>query len=362
MVTDAADRSTLIDLLERICRVAAPTFAEERRAELVASLFGEAGLAVERDGVGNVIAEQTGTGGPRVLVAAHLDTVFGVDTDVTVRRRGGRLAAPGIGDNSASLAVMLHLARALVAGAAAPRVTLAATVGEEGEGDLLGARALVAERGGNTDLFIAIDGHLGTVVTSAVGSKRFRFGFRAQGGHSWGDYGSPSAVHALAEAVHDLLRISVPSDPRSSLNVGRVWGGTSVNAIAETAGFDLDLRSVDPQILELMVAEATAAVRRSSRRRRVEATTTLIGDRPAATVDNRSLVSAAVEALAALGIEAKLVASSTDANAAMAAGIPAVSFGVYRGGDAHRLSEWLDPDSLAIGYRGLLVLMALLRG
>ena len=361
-MTAGADRAALVALVRRICQVPAPTFTEARRASVVASLFEEAGLQVERDGVGNVIAETVGASSLRVLAAAHLDTVFGPDTDVKVRRHGERLAAPGIGDNSASLAVMLHFARALADGAAAPRLTLAATVGEEGEGDLLGARRLVAERGGDTDLFVAIDGHLGTVVTSAVGSKRFRVGFRAKGGHSWGDYPSPSAVHAVGEAVHGLARLKLPSEPRTSLNVGQVWGGTSVNAIAEEAGFNLDLRSADPQVLQRLVAEATTVVRRTSRRHRAEVHIDKIGDRPAAEVDNRRLVAAAREALTSVGIEAKLVASSTDANAAMAAGIPAISFGVYRGGDAHRLSEWLDPASLPIGYQALLHLMAALRG
>jgi acetylornithine deacetylase/succinyl-diaminopimelate desuccinylase-like protein len=351
------DRVAIEALLRRICEVPAPTSEEGERATLVAALFREAGLAVERDAVGNVIAETVGGVGPRVLAAAHLDTVFPADTDVAVRREGERLAAPGIGDNSASLAVMLRYAGALAAGAKAPRVTLAATVGEEGEGDLRGARRLVADRGDETDLFIAIDGHLGTVVDSAVGSRRFRVAFFAQGGHAWGDYPAPSAVHALGEAVYGLARLSPPREPRSSLNVGQVWGGTSINAIAERSGFNLDLRSLDAATLDGLVREAESVVRRSARRHRVRVEIEQIGDRPAARVVNRELVGAARAALTSVGVNTRRAASSTDANAAMAVGIPSIAFGVYRGGDSHRLSEWLDPTTLPVGYRALTELM-----
>lgn len=351
-------RAALEALLVRITETPAPTFEEDRRAALVADCLRGAGLEPERDEVGNVIAELPGEG-PHVTLAAHLDTVFPAGTDLTVRRQRERLAAPGVGDNSASLAVMLHYALHHAAAAGGrPRLTLAATVGEEGLGDLRGARHLVATR--PSDLFVALDGHLGTVVASAVGSKRFEVELRASGGHSWGDFPSPSAVHALGDAIHALNRLKVPREPRSSYNIGEVSGGRAVNAIAQQACFNLDLRSLDPEVLAQLEREALARVRRVARHHGVEVDVRQVGDRPAARVDNGALVRAARQALAAVRVEARVAASSTDANAAMACGIPAICFGVYRGGDAHRLSEWLEPASLEVGYRALLELLQLL--
>lgn len=346
----------LRELVVRICETPAPTFEEAERAELVAGLLSEVGLPAGVDGVGNVVAPVPDGSGPRVLLAAHLDTVFAAGTDVRVRKQGGRWLAPGVGDNSAGLAVLIGFARLLARGGVPgplPRLTVAATVGEEGRGDLRGIRHLLAERAGEFDQVVAVDGHLGAVVASAVGSKRYQFSLRAQGGHSWGDFPSPSAVHALGDAIHELGSMPVPREPRSSYNVGSVAGGTSVNAIAEYARFDLDLRSVDPAALEELEREALARTRKVARRHGVSLEVELIGDRPAGRSDNAALVRAAREALESVGVEARVVASSTDANAAFALGLPAVAFGVYRGGDAHRLSEWLEPASLEVGFAAL---------
>jgi acetylornithine deacetylase/succinyl-diaminopimelate desuccinylase-like protein len=264
--------------------------------------------------------------------------------------------APGIGDNSASLAVMLHYARQLAAEPERPRLTLAATVGEEGLGDLCGMRELM-RRVGAFDLMVALDGHLGTVVDKSVGSKRFEVSLLAAGGHSWGDYPSPSAVHALADAVHALTRISVPREPRSSLNVGQVWGGASINAIAQEARFNLDLRSLDAEVLLALAQEAVKRVRRAAKAHGVEMQLEQVGERPAARSANEALVRAAKRALETLGVPVRTAASSTDANAAMASGLPAIAFGVYRGGDAHRQSEWLEPESLLVGYKAFARLM-----
>ncbi|HEX7004262.1 MAG TPA: M20/M25/M40 family metallo-hydrolase [Trueperaceae bacterium] len=350
-------------LLIEICQTPAPTFEEERRAALVTRMWREAGLEPTSDGVGNVVAEVPGGEGPRVLLAAHLDTVFSAEVDVTVRRQGTRWSAPGIGDNSASLALLTYLLRERrSAGLRLPRITAAATVGEEGLGDLRGARSLVEERGDEFDFVVAIDGHLSTIVDVAVGSKRFRVELTAQGGHSWGDFPAPSAVHALGAMVASLEALKVSRQPRSSYNIGQVWGGTGVNAIAQRAGFNLDLRSVDSSALDELERDALARFHKAARRHRVDVTIEKVGDRPAATVDNRRLVSMAQEALAAVSIEGGAAASSTDANVAMAAGIPAIAFGVYAGGDAHRMSEWLERPSLEVGYRALTGLLARLAG
>ncbi|MDQ3398535.1 MAG: M20/M25/M40 family metallo-hydrolase [Deinococcota bacterium] len=348
--------SELLALLESICQTPAPTFDEAERGALVAALLAEAGLKPHKDEAGNITAEVPGGEGPRVLVAAHLDTVFERDTDLTIRREPGRLSAPGIGDNSASLAVLTRFV--MKREGPRPRLTYAATVGEEGLGDLCGMRHLMKTRRADFDLAVAIDGHLGTVVNRSVGSRRYSLRFKARGGHSWGDFPSPSAIHALGEAIHALNGMKVPSEPRSSYNVGLVSGGTSVNAIAQEAELILDLRSLDAPTLAALERRALTLVRRAAERERGLLDAELVGDRPADYVDNDPLVRAAVRGLERVKLEARLAASSTDANAAMAAGLAAVTFGVYRGGDAHRLSEWLEPESLLVGYRALEGFMA----
>lgn len=354
-----ADLQRLTNLLTRICETPAPTFAEAARGELVAGLLSELNLTPHIDAVGNVTAEVPGGQGPRVLIAAHLDTVFAADTEVRVRAAEGRLAAPGIGDNSASLAVALTYLRLCQGqGAAYPRLTFAATVGEEGLGDLRGIRALMAARAHDFDGVIALDGHLGSLINKAVGSKRFEVRMVAAGGHSWGDFPSPSAVHALAEAVVSLGRLPLSEQPRSTYNVGQIWGGSGVNAIAERAGFNLDLRSTDQGVLEYLVREARQRIRRAADKHGVTLELTQVGDRPTATVPNAALVKVAQDALHAVAVRPRLAASSTDANAALAAGLPAIAFGVYRGGDAHRLSEWLEPASLVTGLQALTELLA----
>ncbi len=353
------DLSELTELLRAICETPAPTFAEQARGCLIARLLHEAGLTPSTDAVGNVIATVPGGSGPRILLAAHLDTVFAAETDVTVREREGRLCAPGIGDNSASLAVLLVYLRQLHRGdaLARPRLTVAATVGEEGLGDLRGMRALMQARAPDFDGVIAVDGHLGALVNGGVGSQRFQVTLSARGGHSWGDFPSPSATHALGEAIHALALLPVGDKPRSTYNVGQVWGGSGINAIAERASFNLDLRSTDAAVLGRLTREAKARLRRVADKHGVTLEIEQVGDRPTALVSNAGLVGAAQAALQGLGLRPRLAASSTDANAAMAAGLPAIAFGVYRGGDAHRLSEWLEPASLPVGLQALTKLL-----
>lgn len=350
--TDGDAGAELRELLKRVCETPAPTFTEEARAELVASLLREAGLEPERDEVGNVLAEVPDGSGPRTALVAHLDTVFDAGVDVTVRQTNdGRWCAPGIGDNSASVAVLLHLAAEVGRGRLPdrPRLLLAFTVGEEGLGDLRGARRLVADRADRLDAFLAIDGHLGSIVDAGVGSTRLRVEYEAEGGHAWGDYPSPSAVHALGDAIHALTRVPVPTVPRSSLNVGQAGGGSAINAIAAASWATLDLRSLDADVLAEMAAEAERRLRSVARRHRVTARVERVGDRPAGRSDDGRLARTASEVLRRHGLEPRLGASSTDANAAMAAGVPALCLGVYHGGGAHRTGEWLDPGSLTVG-------------
>jgi len=352
----SADDAALRALLLALAQTPAPTGSEDARREVVRRLWTEAGLEPRTDAAGNVLAEVGGTEASGagdagyVIVAAHLDSVFGPAVDVSVKRGDGRWSGPGIGDNAASLAILTrYLQTRDQSGRARPALLVAATVGEEGLGDLRGARHLVAEAGGGASAFIAFDGVLGTITDLAVGSRRYEARFSAKGGHSWGDYGAPSAVHAAGSAIAALTRVKVPRSPRSSLNVGQVWGGTSINAIAETAGFNLDLRSVDADSLASLDAAAMSAVRQAAERSGALVELIQVGDRPAGSSPNERLVAAARAAYGAVGVTAHTSAGSTDANPAMAAGLPAIAFGGYRGGDAHRLEEWLEPDSLAVG-------------
>ncbi len=346
----------------RIAETAAPTFAEEHRADLIASLWERAGHATWRDEAGNVLCAPAGGHGPLVVLAAHLDSVFGADVDVTVRREPGRLRGPGTGDNAASLAVLTHLLRDLERARVRPRLLVAATVGEEGLGDLKGAKRLVDDHGAECDHFIAVDGHLGSVTQQAVGSVRLEVTMTGPGGHAWGDYPGPSAVHAVGHAVARLAKLAVPVAPRSSLNVGQLWGGTSINAIAERAGFNLDLRSIDPTTLERLVEDARFEIERAAKVAGCSYHLQTVGRRPAAAGDNGALVAACTRALAGVDVAVKTTVGSTDANVAMAAGISAVAFGVYRGGGAHRLDEWVDPESLSTGLRALCALLEELAG
>jgi tripeptide aminopeptidase len=347
----------LLTLLKHICETPSPTFFEQKRAECIAGLWQRMGLLSTIDVAGNVLANLPNGQGPHVLVAAHLDTVFDEHIDVTIKEKADRWYAPGIGDNSASLAVLsYYLEIALREHLPYPNLTVAATVGEEGLGDLCGIREVLRHE--RFDRVIALDGHLGTIVNKAVGSKRFEVNFSAKGGHSWGDYPSPSAIHALAEVISSLGKMVIPQEPRSSLNIGQIAGGTSVNAIAEQAWFNLDLRSLDAKVLESLEQDALRRIRRVAREHTVEVVIKPVGDRPAGVSPNITLVEQAKEVLHHLGVPIKITASSTDANAAMALGLPAIAFGVYNGGDAHRLGEWLEPKSLATGFLALEALMA----
>lgn len=339
-------------LLLEIAQTPAPTGAEEARAQLIERLWARAGLTTERDGVGNVIARLPGSpGAPRALVACHLDSVFGPEVDVTVTQSEERWHGAGVGDNAASLAVLTHYLLTLDPALPRPQLTLAATVGEEGLGDLKGARALVTDHTASHDLFLAVDGYLGGVVDQAVGSYRFEARFKTAGGHSWGDYPAPSAVHAAAEAAGRLVRHHVPSSPRSSLNVGQIWGGTSINSIAEGGGFNLDLRSIDANALEDLKRGAVEQIEAAASEVGAELTLTQVGHRPTGRSDNRDLAASAHRAYQAVGVRSKSIAGSTDANAAIAEGMPAICFGLYRGGNAHRHDEWVEPASFPRGLR-----------
>lgn len=335
--------------------VPAPPFQEGPRGEVMARLLRDAGLdRTWKDAEGNVLALRPGQAGlPPVVLCAHLDTVFPPETPIALRRDGDLVEGPGISDNGRGLAVLLAVARALDAGGVATRhpVLFAATVGEEGVGDLRGARHLVGPEGAGRGAaaFIAVDGAgLEQVVTRGLGSRRFRVRVRGPGGHSWLDRGTVNPIDALARLVTAVRMPEPPAGDEWTFSCGRCGGGTSVNAIPEEAWADVDCRSTSAPHLDAMADELRRAGAEAVARRGPEERGTLameieaLGFRPAGATDPGSaVVHAARLATDAVGAVPRLTLASTDANAAMAAGIPAVTLG--GGGEAglaHTTREW----------------------
>jgi acetylornithine deacetylase/succinyl-diaminopimelate desuccinylase-like protein len=362
--------------------IPAPTGAEAARAARVAELFRDAGLRdVAVDAVGNV-SGWTGAearDGPPVLLAAHLDTVFGPEVNVAVARRGPRLEGPGISDNARGLAALVAVAEALVAArvATARPIVCAATVGEEGSGDLRGVKHLLdggrprSHPGRLPAAFIALDGAgLERIVHRALGSKRYRVTFRGPGGHSWAAFGVANPANAVGRAAALLADLPSPAVPRTTCAVVGLGGGTGLNSIPREAWLDLDLRSEDAHALAQLDVTVRAALDRAAddeNRRRVPGTPPLraefrpLGDRPSGTTPaSHPLVQAALAATRALGREPELASASTDANVPIALGVPAIALGAGgRGGDAHLPTEWYENEEGALGpLRALLVAVA----
>lgn len=354
--------SDLVRELITVCEIPAPTFHEERRTEYVERRFRELGLGeVQVDAVGNVIGRIHGQGrGPTALVAAHIDTVFPMDTPVTVKVDGDVLRAPSICDNSSCVAVMLLAARLVreLNLTFQGDVILAATVGEEGLGNLRGIRAIMDSLGPEVDYVIALDGALGGVVRQGVGSRRFRLVVHAEGGHSWGAFGSPSAIHALGRMIAQISEIRVPSNPKTTFNVGTITGGTSVNTIAANAEAVIDLRSLDTGELKRLEDRVRRIVAEVAKQTGVAASLTLLGDRPTGSIPEDHPLCEAVKAVhQQLGIQTRMHASSTDGNVPLSMGIPAVTVGVTLGGNGHRTDEYIHTPPLAKGLAQVLLLL-----
>ncbi len=357
-----------VALTTRISQTPAPTGNEGERAQLVADEMRAIGLAdVYIDDAGNAIGRRPGTRphAPALMIAAHTDTVFPADTDLTVRRTSDRLVGPGVGDNSLGVAAMLTVARILDAAgmSTAGDVLFVADVGEEGLGNLRGMRAATAAYRDRLGAVIAVEGHnLGRVTHRAVGSRRYRVRVAGPGGHSWGNYGRPNAIHILAELIADLAALPVPREPKTSLSVGTIEGGVSVNTIPPAASALVDLRSVSQAQLERLAGQLEKTVR-NIRIADVQATAEILGDRPAGEIPaDAPIVRTCADALRALGIAPTLDASSTDANVPIGLGIPAVCVGVAEGGNAHRREEFIRIPTIPTGIQQLLLITLALAG
>ncbi len=358
-----------------LCEIPAPPFHETERGRELQRLFAALGLQdVHTDQVGNVIGTRPGRAQhPHLVFSAHLDTVFPEGTSVKVTREGSVLKGPGIGDDCRGLAVMLAVIQALneahvqTAGA----ITFVADVGEEGLGDLRGVKNLFHESlKGQIDKFISVDGTGYGTTNVGVGSLRYRVTFQGPGGHSYGAFGMANPIHALGRAIARISDFDVPADPKTTFNVGRVGGGTSVNAIPFEAWMEMDMRSADVQSLKTLDEKFNAAIRsavdeenrRWYNRSKVSASAELVGVRPAGrTPAGSAIVQTALAVSRALGIDDTLHEGSTDSNVPMNLGIPAITIsGGGRGTGAHSLNETFDvTDSWRGTQRALLLAIAL---
>ncbi|MGH9901469.1 MAG: M20/M25/M40 family metallo-hydrolase, partial [Pyrinomonadaceae bacterium] len=357
-----------------ICAIPAPPFGEGARAEYLRARFRQCGLADARlDAEGNCVALRRGRSPrPLLVVSAHLDTVFPPGTDSAVRREQGKMFAPGIADDGCGLAALVALVRALEECAIETEGSLlfVGTTGEEGEGNLRGARHLLTggEWAGVIDAFLSLDGPgVERITHAALGSRRYRVRFSGPGGHSWGDFGAVNPVHALGRVIARLSAYPAPTAPRTTFNVGRVEGGAGVNVIPRAATMDVDLRSESADELGRLDAFFRRAAREAAddenTARRpgtppLELDVKLIGDRPSGeTPLGAPLVRLAEEATRALGHNPRFDCSSTDSNVAISLGIPAVTVGAGgASGNSHTLDEWYDPRGRDLGLkRALLV-------
>ena len=354
----------------RITEIPAPPFQEGTRAAYFKKQLSAAGLRVESDAIGNVIGEWSGSSPDIVMLTAHLDTVFPAGTDVHVKREGGRLLAPGISDNGTGLAALLALAKAFREARIKTKMTIlfVADVGEEGEGNLRGMRALVETYKKHLKYVIALDGSATEyVTTAALASRRVEVSIAGPGGHSWSDFGVPNPIHALGRGIARFVAARVPESPRTSFNVGEIEGGTSVNSIPSRASMKVDLRSESEQELSKLEAFLREAMQTgideemSAARERgmagganlLDLKINVLGVRPAGELpENSPLLAALLAADSQLGNRSRRERSSTDANIPLSLGIPAISLGAGgRSGGAHTIEEWYDPTGRELGLQ-----------
>ena len=374
---EALEEPSVPDLVE-LTEIPAPPFMEEARAEAFAEMLREAGAdTVWLDEVGNVLALRRGTIGDRtVALDGHLDTVFPEETDVTVRFRGDTLVAPGVGDDARGLIVVRNVLKTMVALDLRTESDLlfVGTVGEEGLGDLRGMKHLFREGGPRIDAFVAVDGGEDTrIVNQGVGSVRYRVTFLGPGGHSWGAFGLANPHNALAGAIKHFVAaadVHTRAGPRTSYNVGRVGGGTSVNSIPFESWMEVDMRSLDPVSLEeldrlfqeaiLQGLEEENALRRTGDPVRVEVE--MVGNRPAGLLDPATtpLIQRSMAAVRFQGKEPSVGSGSTNANIPISLGLPGIAIGRGgKGGGAHSLDEWWLPEDAHVATQNaLLVVLA----
>ena len=354
----------------RITEIPAPPFQESTRAAYMKKVLAATGLQVETDDTGNVIGEFPGSSSDIVMITAHMDTVFSAGTDVHVKHEGGRLLAPGISDNGTGLAALVAISKAFHDAKIKTRSTVlfVADVGEEGEGNLRGMKALAEAYKKRLKYVLALDGSATEyVTTAALASRRVEVTITGPGGHSWSDFGAPNAIHAMGRGIARFVAVRIPDSPRTSFNIGEIDGGTSVNSIPASAHMKVDLRSESESELAIIEGQLRDAMKlgvdeeMSAARDRgmaggsnlLNLKITVLGVRPAGELpENSPLLAALIAADTQLGNRSRRERSSTDANIPLSMGIPAISLGAGgRSGGAHTFDEWYDPAGRELGLQ-----------
>jgi tripeptide aminopeptidase len=359
------------DQQARLTEIPGPSFQEGQRASAVRDLLAEIGLTVHLDKTGNVVGELRGVDEKEiVVVAAHLDTVFPAGTDVKVRREGSRMSAPGISDNGTGVAALLAIARSIQFAHLKPQRTIlfVADVGEEGEGNLRGMRAIVDAYRSKLKAVVVLDGSATDhVTTKALASRRLEALISGPGGHSWSDFGMPNPINALIRGSVRFINTKVPTNPRTTFNIGQIEGGTSVNSIPYEARMKIDIRSESEDELARLEAAlrdcVTAGVRdemdsaRDRSKGKLESSVQLLGSRPGGELAADSpLLAALRSADEVVGNQSRIERSSTDANIPLSLGIDAISIGAGgSGGGAHSLQEWYDSAGREAGLKRALL-------
>ena len=352
----------VLELAIEIQQIPAPTFNESKRGAFIYERFIQENLKdVEIDEIGNVLGRLPGSGSALpIIVSAHLDTVFPSGTDLGCERLAEKIVGPGIGDNAVGLAGLFGLLWELNQQQVILNsdLWLVANVGEEGLGDLRGMRKIVNRFADQIQAYIILEGMaLGQVYHRGLGVRRFRITVNTSGGHSWVDYGKPSAVHELVRIVTRLLAIQIPEGPRTTMNVGVISGGTSVNTIAAEASLDLDLRSEDVATLDELV-NSVEGIFQESQSPDVRVSVELIGQRPVGEISqNHPLIALAVQGLEVVGIQPRLNIGSTDANIPLSLGYPAICLGLTTGNGAHTGDEYINLPPLDLGLKQLLLVI-----
>lgn len=375
----ARDYDRVVQDTITLTEIEAPPFKEDKRAAAYMEMLRQAGLAdVQRDEIGNVFGYRRGTGGgPLIVVTAHLDTVFPEGTNVKVRREGDKLYAPGIGDDTVSLAVLLAYVRAMDAAKIRTKadIIFMGNVGEEGPGDLRGVRYLFGKGplAGKINYFISFEPGQGRVTNGGVGSRRYETTFKGPGGHSYGAFGLVSPAYALGNAIAEFGKVQAPAQPKTTYNVGLISGGASVNSIPSEMSMTIDMRSEGAAELKseedqylAIVAKAAAGenAARSTREGEITVENKLVGDRPVGLTDPaKTIVQIAAAAHEAAGVKPVFNASSTDSNLPMSLGIEAVTLGSgFATERAHAPDEALTlnrPEDLKYMGIGLAAVLAL---
>jgi acetylornithine deacetylase/succinyl-diaminopimelate desuccinylase-like protein len=352
----------IIDLAIQIQQIPAPTFNEIKRAEFMRDLFTSEGLSdVSIDEVGNVYgllssSNSLNAKSQPLIISAHTDTVFPLSMDLKVRRETDKVYGIGIGDNSlgaAGLVGLLWMIRERKIKLDGD-IWFVANVCEEGLGDLRGMKAVVDRFGGDVLLYLVLEGMaLGHVYHGAVGVKRYRVKVTTKGGHSWSDYGLPSAIHELSKLVVQLTSLELPKEPRTTMNVGKISGGTSINVIAPEAWLELDLRSEGQASLAKLISDVEKIIHEAGKPG-LSFEAEVIGQRPAGELSPKHpLIQLAMECIRGQGLEAALTTGSTDANIPLSKNFPALVLGVSTGSGAHTKDEYINTAPVEKGMEQL---------